>query len=39
MIKDINESKTLTNIYHANVNVDLKEKKYNSDQWWNSDSC
>ena len=26
-------------IYHANVNVDLMEKKYNGDQWWNKDEC
>ena len=26
MITGINESKTLTNIYHANVNVDLMEE-------------
>ena len=25
------------NIYHANVNVNLMEENFNSDQWWNSD--
>ena len=26
-------------MYHANVNVDLMEKKCNSNQWWNNDKC
>ena len=32
-IKNINKS------YHVNVNVNLMEKKCNSDQWWNNDRC
>ena len=34
MITGINESKILTN-----VNVDLMEKKCNSDQLWNNNKC
>ena len=39
MITGINESKALKNIYHVNVNVNLMEKKCNSNQWWNNDKC
>ena len=24
---------------HTNVNVDLMEKKHNTDQWWNNDKA
>ena len=36
MITGINESKTLTKHYYVKVNVDLMEKKHNSDHWWNN---
>ena len=39
MITSINELKTLTKFFHANANVDLMEKKCQSNQWWNNDKC
>ena len=39
MIRKINQSKTLTIIYHLNVNVDFMEKKCNSNQRWNKNKC
>ena len=40
MITGKNESKIKKkNIYYANVNLGLMEKKCNSDQWWNNDKC
>ena len=36
MIRKISKLKTLKNIYHSNVNVDLMEEKCNSNQWWDN---
>ena len=38
MITGINEPKTLTLIYHVNVNVNLI-RKCNLNQWWNKYKC
>ena len=39
MIAGINASKTLKKIYRVNVNVNLMDKKCNSNQWWNNKRC